>query len=247
MDRVFSVEDIADQFWSSLPPPIPLPIRLGDGDETVSGSAGGPSGSSGKGTMSPKMMNRSSSEWAFQRFLREASAMNESQSTPPRSMPPLSSSSSSGAVVASSQDVVGIKQGTRDCKIDSRTDRNKNNGSNHNQSSSSSKDVEAGASSFGVGGGGGPPPNVPVDSGDYQAFLKSRLDLACAAFALSRVFIYFPFFFLLRIFFLFLFPFLPFSFQYLDEKLGANGIFSPMGIFREITCGKSNTVFLGIS
>lgn len=191
MDRVFSVEDIADQFWSSLPPPIPLPIRLGDGDETVSGSAGGPSGSSGKGTMSPKMMNRSSSEWAFQRFLREASAMNESQSTPPPSLPPLSSSSSSGAVVASSQDVVGIKQGTRDCKIDSRTDRNKNNGSNHNQSSSSiSKDVEAGASSFGVGGGGGPPPNIPVDSGDYQAFLKSRLDLACAAFALSRVFIY---------------------------------------------------------
>lgn len=31
------------------------------------------------------------------------------------------------------------------------------------------------------------PPNVPVDSEDYQAYLKSRLDLACAAVALTRV------------------------------------------------------------
>ena len=30
-------------------------------------------------------------------------------------------------------------------------------------------------------------PNVPVDSEEYQAFLKTKLDLACAAVALSRV------------------------------------------------------------
>jgi hypothetical protein len=31
------------------------------------------------------------------------------------------------------------------------------------------------------------PPNVPVDSEEYRAFLKSKLNLACAAVAMKRV------------------------------------------------------------
>ncbi|KAK2965996.1 hypothetical protein RJ640_012351 [Escallonia rubra] len=73
MDRVFSVDDIADHFWS------PPPIRLSQPTAAASGSA------------STSAMNRSSSEWAFQRFLQEASA------SAPDSSPPSSSSSVAAA------------------------------------------------------------------------------------------------------------------------------------------------------
>ncbi|XXG43597.1 hypothetical protein AAC387_Pa01g3587 [Persea americana] len=59
MDGVFSVDEMADPFWAST---------------------NAPAGNT--------MMNRSSSEWAFQRFLQEASVVEENQ-------PPSSSSSSS--------------------------------------------------------------------------------------------------------------------------------------------------------
>lgn len=99
MDRVFSVEDISDQFWS--PPAREESSKL--------------------------MMNRSDSEWAFQSFLQQASAL---ESEPP---------SQPVAVAGDVKNPVEI------------------------------------------------PANVPVDSEDYQAYLKSRLDLACAAVALTRV------------------------------------------------------------
>nr|XP_017236829.1 PREDICTED: light-inducible protein CPRF2 [Daucus carota subsp. sativus] len=98
MDRVFSVEDISDQFWS--PPAREESSKL--------------------------MMNRSDSEWAFQSFLQQASAL---ESEPP---------SQPVAVAGDVKNPVEI------------------------------------------------PANVPVDSEDYQAYLKSRLDLACAAVALTR-------------------------------------------------------------
>lgn len=115
MDRVFSVDDISDQFWS---PPQVAPAE----EESSSISAS-------------KMMNRCASEWAFQRFLQEAVA--------PESSPPSSSKPT---------DVVEIKSFT--------------------------------TASFAAG----PSPNVPIDSDEYQAFLKSRLNLACAAVCnLTRV------------------------------------------------------------
>ncbi|KAG9159541.1 hypothetical protein Leryth_026135 [Lithospermum erythrorhizon] len=86
MDKVFSVENMSDQFWSSHP-----------------------------------TLNRSSSEWAFQRFLREA-------------------------VTATSR-----KHVTPD------------------------PDPHPGSG-----------PGIPVDSEEYQAFLKNKLDLACKAVALTR-------------------------------------------------------------
>lgn len=144
MDRVFSVDDdIGDHFWSTPPSTAELGV-----DSPSSAAANSYS----------KMMNRSSSEWAFQRFLQEATAA----SPPP---PPTMASSSSSS---HQNDVVEIK----DESLSSAAHRN----------SSTALNLKP-ATSF----VSGPPQNIPVDSEEYQAFLKNRLDLACAAVALSRV------------------------------------------------------------
>lgn len=123
MDRVFSVDEIPEQFWASPP-------------------------SSSKEPSS--QMNRSASEWAFQRFLQESSS-------------PPSSSSVSASGPSAENDVVELKVPIDDPKP--------------------TPAPPAPATSL------DPPPNVPIDSEEYQAFLKSRLNLACAAVALSRVII----------------------------------------------------------
>jgi len=119
MDRVFSVEDITDQFW----PPSPAPARLPVENPT---------------------MNRSASEWALERFLQETSS--------------LSDTSSSKSVAEN--DAVEINDG-------SKSHRN-------NNCSAQSK-----------------PTSIPMDSDEYQAFLKSKLNLACAAVAMTRVYLTF--------------------------------------------------------
>nr|XP_009785952.1 PREDICTED: light-inducible protein CPRF2-like [Nicotiana sylvestris]XP_016489886.1 PREDICTED: light-inducible protein CPRF2-like isoform X2 [Nicotiana tabacum] len=128
MDSVFSVDDIADQLWSS-PPPMRLSHEM-DSSSTTSSS---------------KMMNRSSSEWAFQRFLQEATAADTTTSS------------------SSSQQI-------------------KDQTLNQNLIADQPKPPMSNTASF----GSEPPPNIPIDSDEYQAVLKKRLDLACAAFALTR-------------------------------------------------------------
>ncbi|XP_058086769.1 light-inducible protein CPRF2-like isoform X2 [Magnolia sinica] len=72
MDRVFSVDGISESLWS--PPHSSQAIRIAE-------AAGGGGGRAKKeDTMAT--MNRSSSEWAFQRFLQEAS-ISQIQSPPP--------------------------------------------------------------------------------------------------------------------------------------------------------------------
>ncbi|XP_060218185.1 light-inducible protein CPRF2 isoform X1 [Lycium barbarum] len=107
---------------------------------------------------SKMMMNRSSSEWAFQRFLQEAAGTTT---------PTMASSSSS----SHHNDVVEIK--------DENLSSTPNNNNNNLDSSSTALNSKQATTSF-------PPQNIPTDSEEYQAFLKSRLDLACAAVALSR-------------------------------------------------------------
>ncbi|CAO2833010.1 unnamed protein product [Amaranthus hypochondriacus] len=118
MDRVFSVGDISDQFWS--PPPQPPPLN----DDPI--------------------MNRSPSEWAFQRFLQEAS--------------PLSDTSSSKSLAEN--DVVELKDSHHQ--------------TNNDITSKMESIVHQGSSS------------VAIDSDKYQAILKSKLNLACAAVAMTR-------------------------------------------------------------
>lgn len=129
MDRVFSVDDISDQFWSQPPPPVHLSSQSNNRQEDNNSSS---------------LMNRSSSEWAFQRFLQEASASDPN---------PTPSSKNDVVVEVKDHDPPPSPQPSG-------------------------------------------PPNVPIDSEEYQAFLKSRLNLACAAVALTRVYIFICLFFL---------------------------------------------------
>ncbi|KAH6783175.1 hypothetical protein C2S52_008134 [Perilla frutescens var. hirtella] len=86
-------------------------------------------------------MNRSSSEWAFQRFLQEADH---------------------NATTFPTDDVVKIK-------------------TNHHHRNDNPHPPPAVAA-------GVPPQNIPIDPEGHQAFLKSRLELACAAVALTRAY-----------------------------------------------------------
>ncbi|KAJ7973483.1 Basic-leucine zipper transcription factor [Quillaja saponaria] len=128
MDRVFSVDEFSDQFWSPS-----LPAGLGESSN----------------------MNRSTSEWAFQRFLQEASVA--CQTSPP---------SSSSAADKNDEVIVKINETPKKDQTQkiSTTSNQKNDSVLYN----------------------GAPPNIPIDSEEYQAFLKSKLNLACAAVALTR-------------------------------------------------------------
>ncbi|GMP60856.1 hypothetical protein CsSME_00023553 [Camellia sinensis var. sinensis] len=151
MDRVFSVDDMADQFWS--PAPVRLPMTAEE--ETTSSSS----------KVHPTMMNRSESEWAFQRFLQEA--RNNTTHSESESSPSASAVASSSAIPEN--DVVEIKdQPQPQPQPQPRAQHRQST----NQQTASFNSVA--------------PPNVPVDSEEYQAFLKSRLNLACAAVALTR-------------------------------------------------------------
>lgn len=131
MDRVFSVGDISDQFWSPPPPP---PTAASD----------------------PKM-NRSASEWAFERFL---------QLQEPSTLSDTSSSKSAD----NNSDVVEIK----DNNIHNNNNNTTINNNNPNCTSQSQSPATA-TTSF-----------APIDSDEYHAFLKSKLNIACAAVALTR-------------------------------------------------------------
>ncbi|XP_048433140.1 light-inducible protein CPRF2-like [Pyrus x bretschneideri] len=145
MDKVFSVEEMSDQLWSSSGPPANG--GAADGDDL-------------------SKLNRSASEWAFQRFLQEASPYSPSPSPPTPPPPHHSSSSSSSAHHHDQDDVKEIKMVNSQHPHPNPTQTHCNNNT----------------AAFNLR-----PPNVAVDSEEYQAFLKTKLDLACAAVALSRV------------------------------------------------------------
>ncbi|KAA0063610.1 hypothetical protein IC582_011754 [Cucumis melo] len=135
MDRMFSVGEISDQYWSSeLAAATPSSRPPPPADE---GSK----------------MNRSASEWAFQRFLQEASETS-----------PHSSAADHGE-----GEVIEIKDSSFNQL--QKLNTNHDGVSNCNSTSISSNAV---------------PPNIPIDSEEYQAFLKSKLHLACAAVAMKR-------------------------------------------------------------
>ncbi|XP_054803019.1 light-inducible protein CPRF2-like isoform X2 [Prosopis cineraria] len=127
MDRVFSVDEISDQFWS---PPMST------------------------GTHEPSKMNRSASEWAFQRFLQEASVPS-----------PTSPASSSFPPHRNDDPSLHIK------------DQPKQDPALNTGVTPLQPNVPSPAPSI---------PKIPVNSDDYQAYLKTKLNLACAAVALSR-------------------------------------------------------------
>ncbi|XP_022863625.1 light-inducible protein CPRF2-like [Olea europaea var. sylvestris] len=154
MDRVFSVDEMADQFWSPQPPSNRLDLQEKDDEEQSSSSATAASSSSSKAMK----MNRSPSEWAFQRFLQEVAAPNHS---------------SASSMNLQNADVVEIEDNIHHSK------QNEFNNGNSNQHRRIAAETAAVA-------GGSLQPAIPVNSDEYQAFLKSRLELACAAVAFTR-------------------------------------------------------------
>nr|POF23538.1 light-inducible protein cprf2 [Quercus suber] len=131
-------------------------------------------------------MNRSASEWAFQRFLQLEVEPSETETTTASSSAP-------------QNDVVLL--------LDTKTAANNNNNNNNNSHSNNNNNTKSngngnnaasttsftsknksnnGTTSTAASFNAGPPPNIPIDSEEYQAFLKSKLNLACAAVALSR-------------------------------------------------------------
>lgn len=158
MDRVFSIDEM-DQFWTPHPP---LSIAgADDGDDAASG----PSSSAVSSSQSKRVgMNRSSSEWAFQRYLQEASASDRTAAATTTTI----QSSSSSTHPPQNDDFLEIKGSSQHFA---------GAGVNANQQQPKMAGPAVGA----------PPPNISPDSEEYQAFLKSRLELACAAVALTRV------------------------------------------------------------
>ncbi|XP_039022384.1 light-inducible protein CPRF2-like [Hibiscus syriacus] len=119
MDRVFSVEDMSDHFWSS--------------------SAAADGGDAEKDNKPGSKMNFSASEWAFQEFLKkEVDEKGEDHNEEDKVK----------------EELMKKKNGCFE----------KNNNNN----------------------------NVPADLDDYQACLKKKLNLACAAVAMSMASIVTP-------------------------------------------------------
>ncbi|GAV75773.1 bZIP_1 domain-containing protein/bZIP_C domain-containing protein [Cephalotus follicularis] len=151
MDRVFSVEEMADQFWS--------PATAGE---------------------ESAKMNRIPSEWAFQRFLQEVSVA-AAAAVVVRS----ASADSSSSPGPRNESVVEIEEDQSQRvknSSDSKTTVVASNDNDHKiKDNNSNNDTAAATASFGVVA-----PDIPVDSDEYQAFLKSKLNLACAAVALTR-------------------------------------------------------------
>ncbi|KAM5561586.1 light-inducible protein CPRF2 [Rosa sericea] len=130
MDRVFSsMDEMSDHLWSSSSSAPPPGTNVNEDEDELS------------------KMNRSASEWAFQRFLQQEASVSPSSSS------------------KAQNDVEETKVNATSMALP--------NGPNPTNTNSSAASIKA--------------PNVPVDSEEYQAFLKTKLDLACAAVALSRV------------------------------------------------------------
>nr|GMD01316.1 light-inducible protein CPRF2 [Ipomoea batatas] len=130
------------------------------------------------------MMNRSSSEWAFQRFLQEASVVDHSSSP----LPPVSSSAAVAVAAASSTSISQSEQVPPDEFLEIKQQNlapNRNssfrlhNSGTATAAATNSKSTSTNVTSFGSTHAS----DIPDNSEKYQAFLKSRLDLACAAVA----------------------------------------------------------------
>ncbi|XP_074557739.1 basic leucine zipper 63-like [Curcuma longa] len=117
MERAFSAEEIPDPLWSGADPPA---------------AAGG--------------MNRSASEWYFERFLEEAAAASAASD---RNITPVGGASA-------------IERGD------------------------GSREAESKATASIDGGGTSVPRPTGVDPVEYAALLKQKLDMYCAAVAMSR-------------------------------------------------------------
>lgn len=158
MERVFSVDEMSDPFWAAYPAAAGLPSPA---------AGGGPRG----------LMNRSPSEWYFEKFLEvaeEAAIPGTTLPHPPNPnvSPDCNPNRAPASAVASNSSGRGSKDGGR--------------GEDDELVEIKQPPVVAAATSQ------GPPSDPPadVDPEVYASLLKKRLDLYCAAVAMCRVKLY---------------------------------------------------------
>lgn len=125
----------------------------------------------------PHMMSRSESEWAFQRFLQERASPEAKEEAAAAGNP-----SAEGG--GDDNDVVEIKDPSPDRNEEPSQDRTSGNNVSGDANSNNTHRGKTTTNPLAFNAGG---ENIPIDSEEYQAFLKSKLNLACAAVALSRV------------------------------------------------------------
>ncbi|KAL0005579.1 hypothetical protein SO802_013140 [Lithocarpus litseifolius] len=179
MDRVFSVDEMSDQFWS----PPPHPHQHLQPPQAPSSSAHSPPQTADE---SSKMMNRSASEWAFQRFLQLEVEPSETENETTTAS---SSAPQNDVVLLDTKTAANINNSHSNSNNNNNTKSNGNGNGNTAASTTSftSKNTSNNRTTSTMASfNAGPPPNIPIDSEEYQAFLKSKLNLACAAVALSR-------------------------------------------------------------
>eukprot|EP01018_Ginkgo_biloba_P039543 Gb_21347 [translate_table: standard] len=188
MERVFSVDDILGTFWK-LDTQGETGNSGGAATMVINSNSNSPRLSSATVPSvegDRKMMNRSASEWAFQRFLKETSSndRHEKQSSSV-------DAAAAAVVVVNDDDVMEVKGG----------EVRREEVAGNELSVTPPKDR---ATSGSAGGGGMVNESValnPLFKGmgdamekgvlhsnpqEYEHFLKQRLDLACAAVALTR-------------------------------------------------------------
>ncbi|XP_073108081.1 light-inducible protein CPRF2 isoform X2 [Elaeis guineensis] len=161
MERVFSVDEIADSFWAASPPGHGLPPPVA--------TDGGPRGA----------MSRSPSEWYFEKFLEvaeEATVPSTTSPAPPNpnpnpnSNPNLNPSPPPASVVASN-----FYGGGR-----------KDEGRGDDDEVIQIKAPAIVPATVALHRGPPSDPPMDVDPEEYAVLLKKRLDMYCAAVAMSR-------------------------------------------------------------
>ncbi|CAH9088952.1 unnamed protein product [Cuscuta epithymum] len=165
MDRVFSVDDIADEFWSP-PPPVPLSRESELGLGSSLNSSGSPP--------SYGMMNRCSSDWNFHGFVQEGTVVDQN-------FPPTLPIGPTAAASSSTSTCHSVQLPSNDFPEINQRSPASGAAAAAKVTETGNKCADTTASLLPI-----PANGVPVDPEAHQAFLKTRLDLACAAVALTR-------------------------------------------------------------
>lgn len=158
METSFSLEEFNDCFWASSPLPTPSGIPLQAGEGGVGGEEGG--------------INRSASEWCFEKFLEVLEGGNVDPASASPHGPNLNVSGNYDIILAPNSGASSSLVTASVCG--SRGDLGR---VGHHELGEMKAPVAPQSSN----------PLELVDPGEYQALLKKKLDIFCAAVAMSRV------------------------------------------------------------
>ncbi|XP_042453309.1 basic leucine zipper 63-like [Zingiber officinale] len=158
MERAFSLEEFNDCFWASSPLPTPSGIPLQAGEGGVGGEDGG--------------INRSASEWCFEKFFLDVfDGGNANPASASAHDPNLNVSRNYDSILAPNSGASSSLEAANVCGSKGELGR-----VGHHELGEMKAPVAPQSSN----------PVELVDPGEYQALLKKKLDIICAAVAMSR-------------------------------------------------------------